>query len=959
MKKVGKIISLCSIGVILGALVAGNIYGVMKAPIITTFLFGTGDRTGGTEEQARSDKLCQKIAEEGIVLLKNQDNALPLETKDLNVFGWSSTDQGFLFSGIGSGSSTISDNKKVSLLSGLEKDGFNINQDLVKFYNDYDSSTFSFATGNSKRMNLIEPSISEYSDELIDGARNFSDTALVVISRVAGENVGEIPTTQKKSHGQAEDKTRNYLHISKEEEQLLNMVEDNFDNVVVIINSTNAMELGFLNDANIDAALNVGVTGQSGALAIGKVLDGTVNPSGHLTDTFAYDYTKEPSFQNYIRNGNNIQYLENIYFGYKWYETADVQGYFNRESNEYGDGYEAMVQYPFGYGLSYTTFKWKLTNSSIKDAATINKDAKIELTFSCTNTGDVAGKDVMEIFYTAPYINNGIEKSAVNLIDFIKTDTIEPGETEADLTVTLDLYDMASFDSYDKNNNRKTTWELDAGDYQIKFMDDSHNLKKMNQNVLNFKLASTITYDTDPVTGTKVTDLFTGDDAYSGVPLDGSTAYKNPLPYLSRSDFNTTFPTASGDVISSEISKANNYTATEYEQTEMPVTDTVDGEPLLLVTKENGSKATEAELKGEGNVSLVYNKELLTTIGNNYDAPELDQLINQMNTTELAKLVEDSGFQTKAIESIGKPKLDEFDGPAGFNTTTQTGDKNTGTWTAFPNETLLGQTWSKAIANAMGINMAQEGQATNLSGWYAPGVNLHRTTFNARNYEYYSEDPVLSGFMAANVIEGAKANGLHCYLKHFSLSEPGVNARNLNTWLTEQNYRENYLKPFEIAVKKGGANAIMSAFNSVGGVWAGANYAQNVQILRNEWGFRGTVITDWSDGSGNMNCQMGVRAGNDMWLNPNDGHNSSKLDMSNPTNVYCAKIAAKNIVYTFANTYAYADQKGNAKDSADVTAGASVSKVYWIFAGIDAFFAIGLGVWAFFVFWNPKKKIVE
>lgn len=565
----------------------------------------------------------------------------------------------------------------------------------------------------------------------------------------------------------------------------------------------------------------------------------------------------------------------------------------------------------------------------------------------------------MEIFYTAPYINNGIEKSAVNLIDFIKTDTIEPGETESDLTVTLDLYDMASFDSYDKNSNGKTTWELDAGDYQIKFMDDSHNLKKMNQNVLNFKLASTITYDTDPVTGAKVTDLFTGDDAYSGVPLDGSTAYKNPLPYLSRSDFNTTFPTASGDVISSEISKANNYTATEYEQTEMPVTDTVDGEPLLLVTKENGSKATEAELKGEGNASLVYNKELLTTIGNNYDAPELDQLINQMNTTELAKLVEDSGFQTKAIESIGKPKLDEFDGPAGFNTTTQTGDKNTGTWTAFPNETLLGQTWSKAIANAMGINMAQEGQATNLSGWYAPGVNLHRTAFNGRNYEYYSEDPVLSGFMAANVIEGAKANGLHCYLKHFTLSEPGVNARNLNTWLTEQNYRENYLKPFEIAVKKGGANAIMSAFNSVGGVWAGANYAQNVQILRNEWGFRGTVITDWSDGSGNMNCQMGIRAGNDMWLNPNDGHNSSKLNMSDPTNVYCAKIAAKNIVYTFANTYAYADQKGNAKDSADVTAGASVSTVYWIFVGIDAFFAIGLGVWAFFVFWNPKKKIVE
>lgn len=954
MKKRNKIISFVAMGVIATALIVGNCIAAYYGPMITTFMGGTGDRgNGSTEENAESDALCQKIAEEGIVLLKNQDDALPLEDKTLNVFGWNSSDAGFMLCGIGSGSSTINETKKVSLLSALEKDGFELNQELIDFYKDYNSTKLSFTTGSSSTMKLIQPSVDMYTEEMMDNARGFSDNALVVISRVAGENVGEIPTYQEKD-GQPRDTTRNYLELSIEEEGLLELVKENFSNVIVVINSSNAMELGFLQDEGITAALNVGLPGQSGALAIGKILDGTINPSGRLSNTYAYDYEDEPAFANYLKNGDNIRYLEDIYIGYKWYETADVEGYFDSMDNDYGYGYEAVVQYPFGFGMSYSSFEWSLDSCSIKDAASITEDTEIELTFSCHNTGTVAGKDVMEIYYTAPYTKGGIEKSAVNLIDFIKTPEIEADETVEGLKVTINPYDMASYDSYDKNGDGKTTWTLDAGDYELKFMDNAHTLKEMGQNVLNFKIDETITYDTDPVTGTTINNLFTGDTAYAGVPLDGSTVFADNQSYLSRSDFEATFPktTSLSGMNTSEVTKANNYVSSAYDQTEMPVTGKVGEEPLYMVTKEDGSKASASDLSGDSGTKLVYNEDLLTEIGHDYDSAKLNQMIDQITTDELATLVQDGGFKTVEIESIGKPKYDEFDGPAGFNTTTQTGDSTLAIWTAFPTETLIGQTWSKSIARQMGVSVAKEGSATGISGWYAPGVNLHRTPFNGRNYEYYSEDPVLSGYMAANVIEGAKANGLRCYLKHFTLSEPGVNAKNLNTWLTEQNFRENYLKPFEIAVKKGGANCIMTAFNSVGGVWAGACYAMNVQILRNEWGFRGALITDWSDGSGNMNCTTGIKGGNSIWLNPNTGNNKSKINLSDPTIVYCAKNSAKDVVFSVIDTYNYAKEAGN-KIDVNVVAGAFP---YWIFilVGVDLLAAAGIGVWLYFCFRKNK-----
>ncbi len=958
MSKTKKIISLAGISLIAGSLIAGNIVAFHFAPMITTFLSGTGNRNFNSDDfnkaSTQSDALCQKIAEEGIVLLKNEDNCLPLtESKKINVFGWSSTEQGFLLSGIGSGSSTINEDKKISLLKGLEEEGFEYNKELEKFYNDYDSSTFSFKTGSSNRINLIEPSIDEYSDELIDNAINFSDTAMVVISRVGGENVGEIPTEQKKSHGQATDKSRTYLELSIEEEELLDMVKENFTKVIVVINSTNQMQLGFLKDENVQAALYVGVTGQSGAKAIGKILDGTVNPSGHLTDTLAYDFTAEPAFKNRIQQSNNIEYREDIYIGYKYYETADELGYFSDVDNDYGYGYDGVVAYPFGFGLSYTTFEWKLQSSSINNNSNLKKDDTITLTFSCENTGSVAGKAVMEVFYKAPYKDGEIEKSSINLLEFAKTKELKPKEKQENITIEFSPYDMASYDCYDKNNNGKATWELDDGDYTIQFMDDSHNLKEMDQNSLTFHVDDTIIYDKDPVTGNEVKNRFTGEDAYSGVPIDASTIHNSEVTYLSRTSFENTFPEkATIPEISDEVTKANNYTNTSYDTTEMPLTGQDNG--LYLITKEDGTKASMDDLTGKSGASLKYNEDLICEIGENYDSEKLTQLVQQMSTTELKNIVENGGFHTVAVESIGKTRQDEFDGPAGFNTTTQTGD-NTGAWTAFPNETLIGQTWSKEIAHEMGESMASEGKVTGLTGWYAPGVNLHRTAFNGRNYEYYSEDPILSGYMAANVILGAKENGLHCYLKHFTLSEPGVNAKGYNTWLTEQNFRENYLKPFEIAVKKGGSNAIMTAFNSVGGVWAGANYAMNVSVLRDEWGFRGSLITDWSDGSGNMIPTKGIKAGNDLWLNPNDGNISNPLNMKDPTTVACAQNAAKNIIYTMCNTYAYSKNAGN--NSSTGTTPVKQAFAWWkiLLISIDVVVFLALAFWVFMLF-KPKKN---
>ena len=964
----------------LGAAIGvGSGIGYTYSGVISTALAGTGvsdkefDSETFVEAAQESDALCQKIAEEGITLLKN-NGTLPLQyaegaAKKINLFGWSSSDQGFLLSGIGSGSSTINPDKKVSLLDAFEEGGYEVNQELVDFYNAYDSTKYGY---NSARIKIIEPKISEYSQDFIDACVDYSDTAVIVISRISGENVGEIPMTQSKSKGGA-DTTRSYIELAQEEEDLIDMAALNFENVIVLINSTNQMQLNYLDIPEVDAVLNCQILGQSGAMAIPKILDGRINPSGRTVDTYSYDFTKEPSYVNRFANSGSIVYDENLYFGYRWYETADAEHYFdNEERISYAPngsevtlkGYDAMVQYPFGHGLSYTTFEWSVDKVKIINGGAeseysssnkeLRKDSKIEFTLSCTNTGTVAGKDVMEIYYHAPYTTGGIEKSEINLVQFVKTASIDPGLTQMDIKVTFDAYDMASFDAYDKNDNTYTTFELDSGDYKVSLRKNSHVLASMAQGnpaEYDFHVDSTIVYDKDPVTGEEVTNRFTGPDAYAGVEIDGNNAFTSNKPvFLSREDFISTFPTKryGAPNNTSVVNQGANYSDPTLNQTTMPALN--QNNNLLLKTRKDGSKANLNDLQGNGE-DTIYNEDLIREIAEDYDGETLTKLVDQVSAEEACHLVEDSGFGTPALESIGKPTMKDFDGPAGFNSNTQTGT-NTGKWTAFPSETLVGQTWSQSLGKQMGLAVGLEGQATGLSGWYAPGVNLHRSPYNGRNYEYYSEDGVLNGYMAASVIQGAKANGLYCYLKHFVVSEEGNNPNGVYTWITEQNLREIYLKPFEIATKNG-CNAIMSAFNCVGSTWAGSNRALLNDILREEWGFRGAVITDWSNGGGVMNTKRGVRAGNDIWLNSTSGGNVSKLGRSDPTEVYCAKLAVRNVIYMFCSTYVYAKDYDHSKDNVTVEIGSVQTKttVDWFkptLIAVDVVAVLGLAAWLLF-----------
>ncbi|MCR5490672.1 MAG: glycoside hydrolase family 3 C-terminal domain-containing protein [Bacilli bacterium] len=919
-------------------------------------LFDQTERFGEEFKQAAatSDALCQRIAEDGIAMLRNERKTLPYANKKVNVFGWASTDNGFLLSGIGSGSSTIRDEAAVTLLQAFEKEGWETNAELTKFYTDYDNTSFKgkFGTGNSARIALREPKASDYSEEMLARAEEFSDQAVVVLSRVCGENVGEVPTYSS-TIGEAADHSRSYLHISQREEDMLKMVTDRFDKVTVIINSSNTMELGFLEDYDVGAALNVGLMGQSGALAIPRILSGSVNPSGRTTDTFSYvgsgnedaNPLYAPSFVNYNAVSNNIGYLEGIYVGYRFYETADAEHYWNDVG-----GYEGVVQYPFGHGLSYTTFEWSLDgvydeegNETTLDPTDPNKLYTLE--FTCSNTGEVAGKDVMQIYGHVPYVPGQTEKSSIQLLDFCKTISIEPGKAQTGLKCSFRFYDLASYDCYDSDGDGHSGYELDKGAYTISFNENSHYAKAMqsgSETSLKVDLAADVNIDKDPVTGNDIANRFTGDTAYGDMPIDGSKAFASTPAQLTREDGFWDWGLSVKHVGTGNVGSSGSYTNPAFDQTEMPTTGVDKG--LWL----NDSDGT-------------FNDALINEIGDDYDSEKLVDLVNQFTIKELKDNVENSGFGTPAINSVGKLECFDFDGPAGFNQNTTKAGLDNGQWTAFPCEVLIGQTWDKNLAYQMGTSAAMEAKATGITGWYAPGVNIHRTPYSGRNYEYYSEDPLLSGKMAANVCLGAKNHGLYAYVKHFTLAEEGPNPRDVNTWLSEQAYREIYLRPFEIAVKEGKTVGIMSGFNNIGSIWCGSNAAQNIDVLRGEWGFRGTVVTDWSNGGGAMNPTRGIRAGNDIWLNP--GTIASPLDMSDPTTVYCAKMAAHNVLFTYINTRYTATHYDTSNDEvkADISDAKIERKIFpWrgVLIGAEAALGVGIIVWLGLVWVLPilKKK---
>lgn len=1003
-----KIASIAVSAVLAVGIGVGNVFAFQSKGVLNDFFdHGKTLQNAGqnaTTELAASDALCTEIEEKSITLFKNE-GVLPLaKGSKLNVFGYGATDAGFLLKGVGSGSSTINDNKAITLLQGLrgyvrgekyESDDFDettlskfeINEDIITKYDAWaksNSNNLRYGSiGGSNVYKLAEPGNDVITDQDLTDAYSFSDVALFVVSRDGGENVGEIPA--------------GYLDLAQGERDMIVRLKDKGFKVIVVLNTTNTMHLGWLEELNIDACINVGLTGQSGARAIPKVLDGTVNPSGRFTDiTIASgDAAKnyDPTYPNRAAANSSIHYMEDIYYGYKWYETADQEGFFEAK----GTTYDEVVAYPFGYGLSYTTFEQKVSKifytdgdkeielTDGADITALKADTKITVNVDVTNKGSVAGSDVVQIYYTPEYTSGSIEKAYVNLVGFSKTVELKPEDTQT-VSITFTPYDMASYDSYDKDENGFKGYELEKGNYEIKLMTDSHTMVSST----TLKITSTVNIDKDPVTGATVSNHFTGSDAYAGLGTDGAEAGVSQI-WLSRSDFTGTFPTASkGATNSSVVDSAANYMNDEPYK---GVTVTLNEDNgLYLWTLEDGSKASKDDLNGNTNATLVRDDELFATLAANYDSDTWEQLLNQFSATEMKNLIEWGGFRRVATPSVGLRKLEDHDGPAGFNTNSQNGNAD-GSWTAFTSEALMGCSWDQSLMFALGRSMGAEANVSMINGWYAPGVNIHRSAYNARNFEYYSEDGVLEGYLAAQVIAGAKTNGLACYLKHFACSEEGPNPGGVNTWITEQNLRENYLRPFEIATKGVdveivkfdsdnkvedtvvmhiGANAIMTAFNRVGASWAGANYSMNTLVLRNEWGFKGALITDWTSGrqnTGGMNVQQGIRAGNDLWLDPNSPNRS--FDVNNQIDLAAGRNAVHNILYMTVDTincYNEVDKltkpeseggQGYTLDAYqtklnDQATGTVPDVTTPLLISLDCVIAIGLGVWIFFA-WKPKK----
>lgn len=857
------------IAFLLAVVVIVNLICFIPMSSMISLAMGNGTITDETSDE--STALVQEIAEEGIVLLKN-DGTLPLAAdSNLNVFGWASTNP--CYGGTGSGA--LSDAyPTVSLLQGLEDAGFNLNTELSDFYTAYRADRPEVGMW-AQDWTLPEPTVDSYTDEMMANAKEFSDTAMVVITRVGGEgadlptDVSKVTYTDNSTEYKDFEAGEHYLQLDRTERDMLDLVCSNFDNVIVVYNGANAMELGFINEySQIKSAIWCPGTGQSGFEALGEIVAGTVNPSGKTSDTFVADLTATPTWNNfgyfkydnmdeYAYTSNNfktgeeetalpsfVNYVDGIYVGYRFYETAAAEGLIN---------YDDTVVYPFGYGLSYTTFTQEMGAIS-EDNGTISFDVTV------TNTGDVAGKDVVEVYYNPPYTNGGIEKASANLIQFEKTEVLQPGDSQT-ITVSFDAEDMASYDTYGAG-----CYVLEAGDYQISINSDSHNVIDSQ----TYTVASTVTYDESNPRSTDETAAV-NEFAYA----------EGDVTYLSRADGFANYADATAAPASMSMSdeaKAtflnnSNYNPEDYnnDSDEMPTTGAKNGIKL-------------ADLRGV-----------------DYDDAQWDSLLDELTISDMDTMIAIGGYQTSAASSVGKIMTVDCDGPASINNNF-TGIGSVG----FPSAVMIASTWNKNLALKFGESIGKMADEMEVSGWYAPAMNTHRSAFAGRNFEYYSEDGVLSGYMATNAILGAEEYGVYAYMKHFALNDQETNRTEmLCTWANEQSIREIYLKPFEMSVKEGGAKAVMSSFNYIGTQWAGGTSALCNTVLRDEWGFRGFVLTDYFGVYGYMDSDMGIRGGTDCMLVAYDTETNHVTDTTSATGVLAMRQACKNIMYTVVNSRAY------------------------------------------------------
>lgn len=882
----------------------------------------------------------ERINEEGIVLVKNQ-NALPLaQNAKVSVFGKNSVN--LVYGGSGSGGGDSASAK--TLYESLTAAGISYNTELKAFYDG--SSSGSGRTPNPKiensgnvTLSTGETPVASYSSTLRQSFNNFNDAALVVFSRIGGEGF-DLPRTMKGATG-ARNESDHYLQLDQNETDLLKMVCDSgFKHVIVLINSSAAMELGFLDDPThyaynekIDGCLWIGAPGSSGIMALGRVLNGTVNPSGRLVDTYARNFKDMPSWNNfsnnfsdtgdrYTYNGKNyyaffVDYEEGIYVGYKYYETRGAEGVVGGEGEEW---YKKNVVYPFGYGLSYTNFSWEIENSDDLEGLALTEDSEITLKVKVTNTGSVAGKDVVQLYCTPEYNSGEIEKAHVNLCDFAKTPLLYPASetnnSDKPNSCTVELkvsaYDIASYDYTNANNDPQghKGYELDAGDYVFSVRSDAHTAVDS----VIAKVESLICFDSDP----------TG-DKYGTVENRFDDADDQLGTVLSRTDWQETWPQTRTDA--ERVADAAFIQAFTSTETNNPYT-----------TNEMPTQGKWGSLKLKDMVGLAYNDE------------KWEDLLNQITVSEMIDLCSKGAFQTEKIMRIGKPKTTDADGPKGF--TVFMGDPTVNGTCYYASECVVAATWNKELAYEMGKAVGNEGVWGNqsgdgmpYSGWYAPGINIHRTPFGGRNGEYYSEDGVLNGLMGAELIQGAMSKGVYTQIKHFALNDQETHRASggLVTWVTEQAMREIYLKPFEIAVKKGGSHGMMSSFNRIGTVWAGGDYRLLTEVLRNEWGFTGMVISDFNTYPDYMNAKQMAYAGGDLNL---ANMPESWADKNNPTDVAILRNCTKNILFAVANS----NVMDHEVDKYNPPIWAVILYV------VDAVVFAGLAVWGVFAVLKVLKK---
>lgn len=884
---------------------AGELGGLMdtlfgsQRPIYSdevTSVYPTQKATNKAEAFANAQEVNLKLAEEGFVLLKNENAALPMN-KGARISVFSKNSVNLSYGGSGSGGFDTSNNK--NLYESLNDAGFITNPTLKRFYESSQSGPVRTANssdldnGDNQKIATAETPQNKYTDAVKNSYADYSDAALVVITRIGGEGF-DLPRYQGDSEG-AVSPDSHYLELDQNEIDLLTAVTDGtFKRVVVVFNTPSSFEATFLKDSayaafadKIDAAVWIGFTGSNGITALGEILNGDVNPSGRLVDTWAADFTKNPSFVNFGTgclpdttdkyDGGmyySVDYEEGIYVGYRYYET--------RGETDGENWYNANVVYPFGYGLSYTTFDWTVGDAS---ASEIELGTTITVPVTVKNTGSIAGKEVVQLYASAPYTLGGIEKAHKVLVGFAKTKLLQPGESET-VTVSFDPYSAASYDYRDANSNGFSGYELEAGEYTLYVSRNAHESEK----AIALNLAADVQIGTDPTTDSEVVNRYTDSENF----LDSDWQLDT---MLSRADWEGTWPTpqtaqqhAGTDRLYEEIRSEEHNNPTDFDSEEYPWF----GEEPTLTLRDLLPSA-----EAEGYEPVV-----------SYDDERWEELMMGCDEEEMIALINNGAYHTLAMESVGLPATIHGDGPSGF-TCFMSKEQVNGTC-QYVSEPVMASTWNINLMNELGEAIGEEGtigdKATGqpYSSIYAPGVNIHRSPFGGRCSEYFSEDPFISGMMGAAEVQGIQSRGVLPTVKHFVANEQETH-RSIGgdlSWLSEQALREIYLKPFEYTVKLGETRGIMTSFNRIGTRWTGGDYRLLTEILRNEWGFNGLVICDFNTIPQYMIPRMMFYAGGSLDLATQQSAMWTDCDTSDAGDAIVLMRAVKDVMYALVNSNA-------------------------------------------------------